>query len=218
MESAIVPIVFKSLVFMAMTCLVTACASPTLQDQPSSEFGTAGLYPVKSSGFAEAYVRRDAELSSYRKVNIADIDVSDIAIPSTAVAGTLRRDWLMTPEREAAMQETWAAAMDRAFSEYERTADGAGVMRITAQLIKLAPGRPTATTIGGELSPAGSSQDVVEIWAEFRLYDQFNDDLLAVIRDNRTMTSVAMSRTAPVAVTQLFSSWAALLHTRVSGK
>ena len=53
---------------------------------------------------------------------------------------------------------------------------------------------------------------------EFRFYDAGNDQLLAVIRDNRTMISVAMSRTAPIGMVELFKSWAALLHTRVSGK
>jgi hypothetical protein len=64
----------------------------------------------------------------------------------------------------------------------------------------------------------GSSQDVVEISMEFRLYNQASGDLLAVIRDSRTMVSVAMSRTAPVGVETMFNSWAALLHTRVSGR
>ena len=93
-----------------------------------------------------------------------------------------------------------------------------GVLRIAAQLTRIAPGRPSATTIGGALQPVGSTQDVMEIWAEFRLYDGADERLLAVIRDSRTITTVQLSRTAPVTMRQLFGSWAALLHTRITGR
>jgi hypothetical protein len=63
-----------------------------------------------------------------------------------------------------------------------------------------------------------SSQDVVEIFMEFRLYDKASSELLVVIRDSRTMISQAMSRTAPAGIQMMFNSWAALLHTRVSGR
>ena len=52
----------------------------------------------------------------------------------------------------------------------------------------------------------------------FRLFDGGDDKLLAVIRDNRTMTSVSMSRTSSIGMRQMLDSWAALLHTRISGK
>ena len=212
------PPTLKTISVVLLLCLSGACAQPTLKDQPSAEFGSAELYPVKSSGFAEAYVRRDASLASYRAVDIEPLAVAEVEIPSTMIAGTQRRDWLMTPEREAGLQATWAEAMDRAFKAYQRADSGRGVLRITARLTRIAPGRPTATTIGAELQPVASSQDVVEIWAEFRLYDVADGSLLGVIRDSRTITSMALSRTAPVTMTSLFNSWAALLHTRVSGK
>jgi hypothetical protein len=198
--------------------LATACTTPVMEDKASGEFAAQGLYPIRHSGFAEAFARRDAGLASYRVVDIQPLGVSDIDIPSTLVAGTLRRDWEMTPERQLAMQEGWSAAMDRPFSGYGRATGGEGVLVIAATLTRIAPGLPTATTIGGGLSPAASSRDVIEISAEFRLLDGQNGSLLAVIRDSRTMTSVAMSRTAPAAVRTLLNSWAALLHTRISGR
>ena len=213
------PTIPGRLLVLLLLTLVTACAqAPTVQEQPGGEFSAAGLHPVTSSGFAHAYARPDANLTSYRTVNITDLGLDDIELSTAPVAGTLRRDWKMTPARETALRSTWAAAMHRVFSAYELAADGNKVLRITARLTRVAPGRPSATTIGGALQPAGSSQDVVEIWAEFRLFDQGSGELLAVIRDNRTMTSVAMSRTAGVSVQALFNSWAALLHTRVSGR
>lgn len=198
---------------------LAACnTNPVLENEPASEFGSAELYPVSGSGFAHAWASRDAELSSYRKLDIVPLDVTAIEIPQTVVAGTLRRDWQMTPQKESEFQRIWAQAMNQAFAGYTMASEGSGVLRITAKIVKIAPGRPTATTVGGALDPVGSSQDVVEIWMEFRFYELASDRLLAVIRDNRTMTSVAMSRTTPVGLDLLFKSWAALLHTRVSGK
>ncbi|MEE4143932.1 MAG: DUF3313 family protein [Halieaceae bacterium] len=198
--------------------LLGACAEPALKDQVSKEFASQELYPVRNSGFTEAFVRRDVNLSSYHSVDIRPLGVSEIDIPSTAIAGTLRRDWQMTAERQNALQTAWAGAMDRAFSSYQRATAGPGVLRIDARLTRIAPGRPTATTIGGDLQPMAASRDVIEISAEFRVYDAGDDTLLAVIRDSRTLTSVQMSRTAPAAVRILFGSWSALLHTRISGR
>jgi len=208
----------RTILLALCIALLNGCAEPALKDQLSTEFATQELYPVKNSGFAEAFVRRDASLASYHSVDISPLGVSDIDIPSTLVAGTLRRDWQMTPERQIALQEAWANAMNKAFASYLLATDGPGVLRIDSGLTRIAPGRPTATTIGADLQPMGSSQDVVEIWVEFRLYDASDERLLAVIRDNRTLTSVQLSRTAPATVNLLFGSWAALLHTRVSGK
>tara|TARA_R110001592_G_scaffold337300_1_gene623560 strand:+ start:169277 stop:169846 length:570 start_codon:yes stop_codon:yes gene_type:complete len=189
-----------------------------MDDKASAEFAAEGLNAVQYSGFAEAYARPDAALASYEKIDIPALDVSNVEIPDTLIAGTLKRDWEMTPQRQAALQQSWQKAMDKAFAAYGKAVSGAGVLRVEAKLTRIAPGRPTATTLGGGLQPAGSSRDVLEIWAEFRLLDGENGQLLAVIRDNRTITSAAMSRTAPITMTLLLDSWAALLHTRISGK
>ena len=58
----------------------------------------------------------------------------------------------------------------------------------------------------------------MEIFAEFRLYDGADGRLLVVIRDSRTIATRLMSRTAPATMRLLFGSWAALLHTRISGR
>ena len=203
-----------------LACLLgfaSACSTPTMNGQASAEFAPAELYPVTGTGFAQAFVARDAQLASYRTLDITPLDVSDVDIPQTLVMGTTKGDWLMTPERQRAMQKDWAAAMDQAFAGYGRAAQGTGVLRIAAKVTRIAPGRPNAATIGGEMLSAGS-RDVVEVFIEFRLYQQDSGALLAVIRDSRTMTSVAMSRTASIGYEIMFGSWAALLHTRVAGK
>ncbi|RLA56377.1 MAG: hypothetical protein DRQ65_03165 [Gammaproteobacteria bacterium] len=209
----------KPLLALILLLVATACAqAPVVQQQPAAEFAAEGLHPVSSSGFAAAYARPDARLSTYRTVNIEVLELGNIDISRTPVAGTLRRDWQMTPDREVALQQVWARAMDRSFSGYQRASSGDNTLRIAARMTGIAPGRPTATTVGGGLQSMASSQDVVEVSMEFRLYNQAGGELLAVIRDSRTMVSVAMSRTTPVAVQTMFNSWAALLHTRVSGK
>ncbi|MEM8660940.1 MAG: hypothetical protein AAGF35_08655, partial [Pseudomonadota bacterium] len=73
-------------------------------------------------------------------------------------------------------------------------------------------------TIGAPTQVRMTMNDAIEIFAEFRLFNSADDQLLAVIRDNRTIGAAAMSRTAPINMTLLLDSWAALLHTRVSGK
>lgn len=204
--------------YLILAFALAACsAAPRMKDEPSTEFAPAALYPVKSSGFAQAFVARDAKLSSYRSLSVTPLDASAVEIPQTQVMGTSRRDWLMTPEREKALQQAWAAALDQAFAGFTHAAAGPGVLEITAKMTRLAPGRPDATTVGGELLPGAASRDVVEVSMEFRLYRSEDGQLLAVIRDSRTMTAAAMSRTAPIGFDLLFRSWAALLRTRISG-
>jgi hypothetical protein len=209
---------YRTVLLLLVLGLATACTTPVMEDKASGEFATQGLYPIRHSGFAEAHARRDAGLAKYREVDIQALDVSEVDIPNTVVAGTLRRDWEMTPQRQAALQQAWAQATGNAFSSYTKAVSGKGVLRIAAKLTRIAPAMATATTVGGALQSPGSSRDAIEISVEFRFYDGGDDSLLAVIRDSRTMTSVAMSRTAPIAMTLMFDSWAALLHTRVSGR
>jgi hypothetical protein len=199
--------------------VVTGCSqAPTVTPEPAQEFAEQGLHPVSSSGFASAYVLPGANLPAYREIHVAPLELGNIEVPGTAVATTLRRDWQMTDERATGLQSVWDDAMGSAFSAYTRVGMNEPGLRVAAEITRVAPGRPTATTIGGGVQPVGSSQDVVEVFAEFRLYDQAEGELLAVIRDSRTMLSIAMSRTAPAAIRTMFNSWAALLHTRVSGR
>ena len=209
----------KFLLLPILISVFTACSqTPTIKSEPAAEFAAEGLHPVNASGFTAAYALPGANLPSYHAVNIRPMKLDDVEISQAPVATTLRRDWQMTPERVAALQETWSGAMVRAFSNYTKVRQQEAGLGISAEIIRIAPGRPTATTIGGGVQPVGSTQDVIEVFVEFRLYDQEKGRLLAVIRDSRTMLSIAMSRTAPAAIQTMFNSWAALLHTRVSGR
>jgi hypothetical protein len=207
-------------ILMALTLLtaLNACTgAPTIKDEPSAEFAAEGLHPVKSSGFEAAYVRPNAGLPSYRALDVEPMDVADVHVTHTTAPGTMRRDWIVTPERETNMQSAWARATDRAFASYERTGTGDSVLRIAAALTQLAPGRSSLASQGAP-GAAGASMDTVDVSVEFRLYDQGSGDLLAVIRDRRTIASAQWSRAAGMDMIGLFNSWAALLHTRVSGQ
>lgn len=206
------------MVGILLLALAGCTQTPTIKEEPSGEFAAQGLHKVSASGFREAFARPGAGLSEYRAVDIETLDVAGVEIPQTAVAGTLRRDWQMTPERASALQARWADAMRQAFGDYSFDGSGEQVLRITARMTRVAPGRPSATTIGAGVQPMRALQDVVEVFMEFRLYDKTSGNLLAVLRDSRTMIGQAMSRTAPVGIQTMFGSWAALLHTRVSGR
>jgi hypothetical protein len=208
-------------ILMALTFLtaLNACTqAPTLKDEPSAEFAAEGLHPVKSSGFEAAYVRPNAGLPSYRTVDIDAMDVANVHVTHTTAPGTMRRDWQVTPERETNLQSAWARATDRVFTSYDRTGTGDKVLRIAAALTRLAPGQSSSAVGGIPGSAAGTSSNTVDVSAEFRLYDQGSGDLLAVIRDRRTIASAQWSRSAGADMIGLFNSWAALLHTRVSGE
>lgn len=208
----------NTLALLALPLIVACSSGPALEQQPTGEFAAQGLHPVTRSGFAQAYAKPDTQLTRYSGVAIATLSTSAIETGHTTVDGTLRRDWQMNPERELALQRVWASAMQRAFNSYDLSGDGAMVLEIKAAITRVAPGRPTAATLGGGIQSMASSQDVVEIFMEFRLYDKASSELLVVIRDSRTMISQAMSRTAPAGIQMMFNSWAALLHTRVSGR
>lgn len=208
---------FKVLTLIALAALSAACSQPTVTDEPGGEFAAEGLVRVKSSGFEQAYVRPDAQLATYEAVMIADIQVADVRVSQTAVAGTVRNDWLMNPEREQTLKDIWRKATARAFADYPRNDSGEPAMRLESELTDITPGRSSgsATTAGGQ-RVAGSA-DSVDISAEFRLYDQASGDLIAVIRDRQTLPSMMWTRTGGSDMSNQFSRWAGLLHTRISG-
>ncbi|RLA61806.1 MAG: hypothetical protein DRR04_01825 [Gammaproteobacteria bacterium] len=204
-------------VFILLT-MITACAdTPVVQEQPSTEFAAEGLHPVSSSGFEAAYARPNANLASYRTLDVVSMDVSDVHISHTTAPGTMRRDWQIMPERKTNLQGAWDRAMNRAFAGYAHAGTGDKELRITAKLTRLEPGR-TSAAAGHVSGMAGTSTDTVDVSAEFRLYDQAGGDLLAVVRDRRTIAMLQWTRAAGTDMVNLFNSWAALLHTRVSGK
>ena len=210
--------VIKTLVSITVISVVCACASPSLKEQVSAEFATEGLHKVSSSGFDEAYVHPNAKLTSYRAVNIEALNTGNTKVTNTVVSGTTRRDWQITPTREKNLAKAWAVAMDRAFASYQKRADGEQVLTIAAELTRVIPGRTSATSSAGRGKPVMGSAESVDIEVEFRLYDQASSDLLAVIRDRKTISIVLWSQSEGAQMGNLFSSWAGSLHLRISGK
>ena len=198
--------------------LVGGCANPSVEQEAAPEFEEEGLHRVTSSGFESAYIRPGAGLPEYAEVHIDDLDASALEVTQTTVSGTNRRDWQVTPEREQRLVEAWAAATGRVFVDYPRDAVGKGLLRIETRLTRVAPGRASSsnTTVGG--APIYGSSDVVDVSVEFRLFDAEGGELLAVIRDRRMIGSLQWTRAAGADIVNLFNSWAALLHTRLSGR
>jgi len=212
------PEIIKILAGVALAAVLSACASPSMKEEASAEFSSEGLHRVRSSGFDEAYVLPDANLNAYQSVDIEALESADVKITQTTVPGTTRRDWLMTPEREANLAKSWADATARAFSSYTRDSSSENVLRISAELTRVIPGRSsgTNTATGGQIVLA--SADTVDVEIELRLYDGGTNKLLAVIRDAHTIAIVQWTRGDGANLAGVFSSWAGLLHTRVSGK
>lgn len=200
---------------LALLALLAACAGPSLEEGLATEFRDQGLAEVRNSGFEEAYVLPGADLPAYGQVQVTALDLSSMEVTQTAVSGTTRNQWQVTPDSEAALQDAWSAATGRAFSDYPR---GDGALRLDAALTRVAPGRGTASATGAAGAPVYGTSDVVNVSAEFRVYDGASDQLLAVIRDRRAIASLPWGRAASADTVNLFNRWAALLHTRISGR
>ena len=209
----------RSLTFLILSLfLLAACASPELQEQPAPEFAAQGLHEVKGTGFANAYVLPSAQLPSYGQVEFAPLNSAEVEVTSTTVTGTTRRDWQMTPEREAQLAEAWGRATAHAFSDYPRQESESGALQVRAWLTRVSPGRSTNTASATVGSSSSVNRDVVSVSAEFRIYDGASQRLLAVVRDSQNIASLQWTRAGGADMANLFNSWAALLHTRISGR
>lgn len=204
--------------------LITACSStPEMQDKPSSEF--AGLNKVTGSGFSEAWARPDAGLANYRAISASELKSADAEIvqPGQSLGSRISRDWELTPERQQALSDAWATALDNAAGKQGLATDSGGdkVLRIDAAITRIAP----SANFAEEQQAAGRStvytEDSGEASAEFRLYDQSSGELLAVIRDKRRVGSQVWSRSSTVSasadVRNLLNSWATRLMARITG-
>jgi hypothetical protein len=202
---------------LLLAVLLTACASPAIQDTPSGEFAAEDLYPVRSTGFREVHVRREAGLSRYRVVNFEPLQLDDVEFTSTTLTGTVRRDWMITPERERVLSAAWADAAARAFSDYELSQQGEKGLRVTAEMTRVWPrpgsaGGPSAVGV-----PGGYVGNLANIAIEMRLYDQASGELLSVVRDDRDVPVIQWTQGNGMNMLGLFNSWLSLLHARVSG-
>lgn len=196
--------------------LLHGCSSPSIKEGATGEFADQGLYPVVATGFDEVHARPDADLPGYGAVNIEPLILENTRITTTGGSGTLGRDWQMTPERETQLRADWSAAMNQAFSGYRQAEDGGRVLRITSELTRVIQGSKSFSATSGPGAPAIGSTDSADIQIEIRLYDQAGGELLAVIRDARTVPAPQWSRAGGIGMINLFRNWAALLHTRVS--
>lgn len=207
---------FKCALITVTALLLGACSSPEIRETVAEEFSAQNLHPVSNTGFEEAFVLPGANLPGYASVAFSALQSAEVDIPQTTVSGTTRRDWQMTPQKEAQLADIWRQATSRAFAAYPQ--DGEGALEVSAALTRVASRRTASGAGAGAGAGYQTTGDVVEVSAEFRIHDASTGQLLAVVRDRRSIASLQWGRAAGVDLTNLFNSWASLLHTRVSGR
>lgn len=203
---------------VAVMGLLAGCTQPVVQDQPAAEFAGEDLYRVRDTGFREAFVRRDADLAQYRAVVIEPLRLDHTQLIAGGGSGVAGVNWQITPKRAEVLRREWMSAMDRAFAGYSRGDNGEKALRITAALTQVVQrGR-----VSGGLNNVGSlpivSSESADVFMEWRLYDQGSGELLGVVRDDQSVPAPQWSLADGANMANLFRPWAALLHTRVSGR
>lgn len=206
-----------TLILLAFLCL-SACSTPSIEQEPAQEFASEGLHQVKGTGFETAYVMPGANLPGYGDIQFEPFESADVDVTQTTVTGTNRRDWQITPERQENLTQAWINATDHAFRDYPREEGSDQRLRVEAELIRISPGRSMTTSPGSVGSSVSANREVVNVSVEFRLIDSGSEQLLALVRDRQTIGSQQWTRAAGVDMANLLTSWAALLHTRVSGR
>ncbi len=210
-----IPILLAAVVLAA---LLAGCTQPAFQQQPAAEFAGEDLYPVRDTGFREAYARRDADLAQYRAVVIEPLQLEHTQLISAGGSGVAGVNWQITPKRAEVLGREWKNAMDGAFADYGRGDTGQQALRITSTLTQVVQrGR-----VSGGLGNAGSlpivSSETADVFMEWRLYGQPGGELLGVVRDDRSIPAPQWSLADGANMANLFRPWAALLHTRVAGR
>ena len=150
------------ILMLPIACLVAACAQdPVIQTGPDAEVIGEGLHKVDNSRMDEAFVDPDVDFSSFDKLFIAQLDVSDVEViqPPDDTALTARKvEWVLTDDDRGFLQTTYAEKMMRYLIERggyvlaEKPSDNVMVVRIAVQQIA-----PTASKDDRESRGIGRS-------------------------------------------------------------
>ncbi|WP_170287470.1 DUF3313 family protein [Halioglobus maricola] len=208
---------------LAVTLLAACSSTPVMEDKPSSEF--EGLNKVSSTGFNEVWGRPGTDLSSYSAIVATPLKSADAEIiqPGQSIQTRTRQDMEMTPEVEQGLAETWNDAITREAQDKGLATDGSGdkVLRIDASMTRIAPSANFAAEKQAPGRTTVYTEDSGDASIEFRLYDNTSGELLAVVRDKRSIGSQMWSRsntvTASADVRNLYRNWANRLVTRITG-
>jgi len=203
---------------VVLAALLASCAQPAFQDQPAAEFPGEVLYPVRDTGFREAYARRDADLAQYRAVVIEPLQLDQTQLISAGGSGVAGVNWQITPKRAEVLGREWLNAMNRAFAGYSRGGSSEKALRITAALTRVVQRGAVSSGLGNAGSLPIVSGETADVFMEWRLYDQAGGELLGVVRDDQSIPAPQWSLADGANMANLFRPWAAMLHTRVSGR
>ena len=204
--------------------LLAACSStPQLQEKESSEF--AGLNKVTGTGFNEAWAKPGAALDQYRIIDARPMASADAEIiqPGSSAISRVQRDWELTQERQDSLAAAWDAAIKGAATNagLAVASDGEKVLRIDARMTRIAPSADFAQAQSAAGRTTVYTEDSGDASVEFRLVDQRSGELLAVIRDKRTLGSQMWGRSSTVTAgadaRNTLNRWARQLVARITG-
>ncbi len=208
---------------IGIALLVACSGTPELQEKESSEF--TGLNKVTGTGFNEAWAKPGAALADYRVIAASPMASADAEIvqPGDTAGTRIRHDWEMTPERQDSLAAAWDSAINAAASGAGLTvgSEGDKVLRIDARMTRIAPSADFAQTQSAAVRTTVYTEDSGDASVEFRLVDQGSGELLAVIRDKRSLGSQLWSRSSTVTagadVRNTLDRWARQLVARITG-
>ena len=148
---------------------------------------------------------------------------AEIVQPGDTAGTRIRHDWEMTPERQDSLAAAWDSAINAAASGAGLTvgSEGDKVLRIDARTTRIAPSADFAQTQSAAVRTTVYTEDSGDASVEFRLVDQGSGELLAVIRDKRSLGSQLWSRSSTVTagadVRNPLDRWARQLVARITG-
>lgn len=204
--------------------LLAACSStPQLQEKESSQF--AGLNKVTGTGFNEVWAKPGAALDEYRIIAASSMTSADAEIiqPGTSSGSRVQRDWELTQARQDSLAAAWDTAITGAATDAGLVIDSNGdnVLRIDARMTRIAPSADFAQAQSTAGRTTVYTENSGEASVEFRLVDQRSGELLAVIRDKRTLGSQTWGRSSTVTAgadtRNTLNRWARQLVARITG-
>jgi hypothetical protein len=129
----------------------------------------------------------------------------------------------MTQERQESLAQNWDEVLRSEVDKAGMDATGQGdkVLRIDSEMTRIAPTADFSQAQNAAGRNTIYAESSGEASVEFRLYDQGSGELLAVIRDKRSLGTQTWSRSSTVTASadarHTLRNWAKQLVARISG-
>ncbi len=207
--------------------LVAACSgTPTVETGADAEVINGNLHRVDNSRASLAYVDPNADFSKYQRVLIQPLGVDNVEIiqPSKTTSAIQRKEWVLTDADKRALQEMFAAAMEKQLQERGEfplaTAPDDDVLEIVAMITAIAPSGPKDDN---RSRTAGRNYVITEGAGSIAVAVAFGDsetgEVLGLVKDARSSSSfwgMNNSVTNRAEVQRVFNSWATQINTALA--